>query len=278
MRHVLSFVLVVLLIVACAKPATLREAPVASNELSGQISVAGSTTVQPLAEKLAEAFTAAHPGVEIEVQGGGSSVGVKSAAQGTVDVGMASRKVKASELEKYPDLKVYAIAYDGIAIAVNPEVAVAELTKEQVRDIFAGQITKWSEVGGSDDLIVVVAREEGSGTRAAFESLIMGKEAQIVDTAILLPSNGAVRTTASTTPHAIGFLSFGYLDESVKALKIDGVAATAENAGSGDYPVVRPLNMMTKGEPTGVVKAWKDFILSADAQRIVAEEGYIAVE
>jgi phosphate transport system substrate-binding protein len=234
MRHVLSFVLVVLLIVACAKPATLTEAPVASNELSGQISVAGSTTVQPLAEKLAEAFTAAHPGVEIEVQGGGSSVGVKSAAQGTVDVGMASRKVKASELEKYPNLKVYAIAYDGIAITVNPGVAVAGLTKEQVRDIFAGQITKWSEVGGSDDLIVVVAREEGSGTRAAFESLIMGKETQIVDTAILLPSNGAVRTTLSTTPHAIGFLSFGYLDESVKALQIDGVAATAENAASGD--------------------------------------------
>jgi len=241
--------------------------------------VAGSTTVQPLAEKLAEAFSAKHPKVQITVQGGGSSVGVKSAGQGTVDVGAASREVKDSEKRKFPDLKVYTIARDGIAIVVHPDVSLDGLTKEQVKSIFAGEITNWKDFGGSDRPIVVVSREEGSGTRAAFEEMVMGKEGPpIVDTAILQPSNGAVRTTVSTTPDSIGFLSFGYLDASIKALAIDGVEATAEKAASGEYPVVRPLNLLTKGEPTGIVKAWLDFIMSDAGQRIVTEEGYIAVK
>ena len=246
--------------------------------LSGKIVEAGSTTVQPLAEKLAEAFSAKYPQVQITVQGGGSSVGVKSAGQGTVDVGAASREVKDSEREKYPDLVVHTIARDGIAIVAHPDVPLDGLTKEQVRDIFAGEITNWSDVGGPDRPIVVVSREEGSGTRAAFEEMVMGKEGPpIVDTAILQPSNGAVRTTVATTPDSIGYLSFGYLDPSVKALSIDGVKATVENAASGVYPVVRPLNLLTKGEPDGLVKAWLDFILSDEGQKIVVEEGYIAV-
>jgi phosphate transport system substrate-binding protein len=235
--------------------------------------------VQPLAEKLAEAFSAQYPEVEITVQGGGSSVGVKPAGEGTVDVCAASREVKDSEKEEFPDLVVHTIARDGIAIVAHPDVPVDGLTKEQVKGIFAGEITNWSEVGGPDKPIVVVSREEGSGTRAAFEEMVMGKEGPpIVDTAILQPSNGAVRTTVSTTPDSIAFLSFGYLDESTKVLTIDGVEATEANAASGAYPIVRPLNLLTKGEPTGVVKDWLDFILSDEGQAIVVEEGYIAVK
>jgi phosphate transport system substrate-binding protein len=251
----------------------------AEAELSGEITEAGSTTVQPLAERLAEAFSAQYPEVEITVQGGGSSVGVKSAGEGTVDVGAASREVKDSEKEEFPDLVVHTIARDGIAIVAHPDVPVGGLTTEQVRDIFAGEITNWNEVGGPDKPIVVVSREEGSGTRAAFEEMVMGKEGPpIVDTAILQPSNGAVRTTVSTTPDSIGYLSFGYLDESVKTLAVDGVEPTEANAASGAYPIVRPLNLLTKGEPSGVVKAWLDFILSDEGQAIVVEEGYIAVK
>lgn len=262
------------------KPPAKATPTSAPTGLSGHISVAGSTTVQPLAEKLAEAFNAQNLSVQIDVQGGGSSVGVKSVGQGQVDVGMASREIKQSELDEYPDLKVFTIARDGIAIVVHPDMPVNGLTKEQVKAIFAGEITNWSEVGGPDKPIVVVAREEGSGTRAAFEEMVMGGEKgpAIVDTAILQPSNGAVRTTVSTTPDSIGFLSFGYLDQSVKALAIDGVEATETNAATGAYPIVRPLNMMTKGEPTGVVKAWLDFILSDAGQAMVREEGYIAVK
>ncbi len=258
----------------------LNPAPTpAGTELSSEITEAGSTTVQPLAEKLAEAFSAQHSEVGITVQGGGSSVGVKSAGEGTVDVGAASREIKESELQEFPDLQIFTIARDGIAIVAHPDVPVDGLTKELVKDIFAGEITNWNEVGGPDKLIVVVSREEGSGTRAAFEEMVMGKEGPpIVDTAILQPSNGAVRTTVSTTPDSIAFLSFGYLDESVKTLTIDGVEPTEANAASGTYPIVRPLNLLTNGEPTGVVEAWLDFILSDEGQAIVVKEGYIAVK
>jgi phosphate transport system substrate-binding protein len=259
----------------CGAPAT--EAPSGAGP-SGQISVAGSTTVQPLAEKLAEAFSAGNPGVSIDVQGGGSSVGVKSAGQGVADVGMASREVKEEELKEFPDLKVFTIARDGIAIVAHPEVPLAGLSKDQVRDIFGGKIKSWSEVGGPDKMIVVVSREEGSGTRAAFEELVMGKDTLIVDTAILHPSNGAVRTAVSTTPDSIGYLSFGYLDRSVKALTVDGVEPSEANVASDKYPVVRPLNMLTGGEPSGAVKAWLDFILGDEGQKIVKEEGYIPVK
>jgi len=263
-----------------AVPAQPTAAPANPNPagLSGRISVAGSTTVQPLAEKLAEAFKAKNPGVQIDIQGGGSSVGVKSAGEGTVDIGTASREVKPEELQKYPDLKVFTIAQDGIAIVTHPEVPVSNLTKSQVRDIFAGKITNWKDVGGPDKPIVVVSREEGSGTRGAFEELVMGKDAVIFDKAILQASNGAVRTTVSTTPNSVGYLSFGYLDRSVKALSLEGVEATEANAASGKYPVVRPLIMLTKGEPTGVVKAWLDYILSAEGQALVSKEGYIKVK
>jgi phosphate transport system substrate-binding protein len=273
MRHLwVSFLLVAILLVsACNSPANPAE--------KMSISLAGSTTVQPVAEKLAEAFKAATPGVQIDVQGGGSSVGVKSAGEGTVDIGMASREVKDSELDEYPSLAIHTIARDGIAIAVHPGVAVDGLTVEQVRDIFSGAIANWSEVGGPDKAIVVVSREEGSGTRGAFEELVMGKDGPvIVDTAILQPSNGAVKTTVSTTDDSIGFLSFGYLDDSVKALAIDGIEATVDNAKSGTYPIVRPLNMLTGGEPQGVVKAFLDFVMSAKGQAVVEEEGYLPVE
>ena len=244
--------------------------------MSGRISVAGSTTVQPLAEVLSEAFSAEYTEVEITVQGGGSSVGVKSAGDGTVDIGMASREVKDSEFEEFPGIVVHTIARDGIAIVVHPDVELAGLTTDQVRGIFSGEIADWSGVGGSGGAIIVVAREEGSGTRAAFEDMVMG-ESMITGNAVLQPSNGAVRTTVSTTPMSIGFLSFGYLDDTVSPLPIDGVLPSEESAGSGEYPVVRPLNMITLGEPGGPAAAWLEFILGPDGQAIVSDEGYIPV-
>ena len=248
-------------------------------ELSGQLQIAGSTTVQPLAEVLAEAFMDSNPEVTIEIQGGGSSVGVTSAGEGTVDIGNASRNVKESEFEEFPALMVHTIAYDGIAIVSNPDLELPSLSIDQVKAIFAGEITNYSEVGGPEAEIVVVSREEGSGTRAAFEELVMesgDEEAFISENAILQQSNGQVRTTVSTTPDSIGYLSFGFLDESVLTVAIDDVDPSVANVKNGTYPIFRPLNMLTNGEPSDLAQAFLDYILSADGQAIVAED-YITV-
>jgi len=239
----------------------------------GTITENGSTTVQPLAEKLAGAFKAKNPDVNVVIQGGGSAVGIKSVNDGTVDIGAASRELTAAD----PTLVKHLLARDGIAIIVHPSNPVTNLTKEQVRDIYAGNITNWSQVGGQNKSIDVVAREEGSGTRTAFQDLVMGK-ALIKSDATLQNSNGFIKTSVSLDPQAIGFLSMGYVDSSVKALAINGVAATEENAKNGTYPVVRPLYFLTKQQPTGLVKDFIDFCTGTEGQKIVAEEGYITVE
>jgi phosphate transport system substrate-binding protein len=262
--------LMALIAVLIAVPLTLAGC---SGNLAKTITEAGSTTVQPLAEKWAQVFVTRNPDIQITIQGGGSSVGVKSAADGTVDIGAASRELKADE----PPLVKHLLAKDGIAIVFHPDNSISGLTKEQVKEIYAGNITNWSEVGGANEEIHVVAREEGSGTRAAFEEMVMGEDALITNTAILQPSNGALRTTVSSDPQAVGFLSFGYLDSSVKAVTIGGVTATKENALNGTYPIVRPLYFLTKEQPTGTVKEFIDFCLGTEGQTIAEEEGYIPI-
>jgi phosphate transport system substrate-binding protein len=258
---------------------TTASTPTLPPELSGTITESGSTTVQPLAEKLAGAFMTANPKVKITIQGGGTGVGIKSANDGTVDIGAASRELNKDD----PALKTFILARDGIAIIVHPSNSVSDLTKDQVRDIFAGKITNWKDAGGKDSTIHVVAREEGSGTRAALQDMVMGKDASgntvnIVKNAILQSSSGAVLQTVKGDAQAISFDSFGYLNDSIKALSIGGIAATGENARSGKYPIVRPLYFLTKNEPAGLVKAFLDYCQSADAQSIIAKEGYISVK
>jgi len=288
-RVVLSIMVFVsaLLVSACSPdlslPASTQEGTASESSeasLTGQIQIAGSTTVQPLAEVLAEAFMAANPGVAIEIQGGGSSVGVTSAGEGTVAIGNASRNVKESEFEQFPELKVIPIAYDGIAIVTHSDLEISSLSIEEVKAIFAGEITNFSEVGGPDAEIVVVSREEGSGTRAAFEELVMETgdvPGEITENAILQQSNGQIRTTVAETPNTIAYLSFGFLDDSVRTVAIDGVEPTVDNVKLEAYAIFRPLNMLTNGEPEGAAKAFLDFILSEEGQSIVSED-YITVK
>ena len=269
-------IMVLALVAACA-----TTTPTATGESAPEnvtITMAGSTTVQPLAEILAETYMVDHTNVRIDVQGGGSSVGVKAAGEQTADIGMASREIKDSEFTEFPGINVVILARDGIAIVANPDVNVENLTIEQIKGIFGGTITNWQEVGGDDASIIVASREEGSGTRAAFEEMVLGEDVLITEKAILQPSNGAIRTTISTTPYAIGYLSFGYLDDTVKAISVEGVVPTEANASNGTYPIVRPLNLVTFGEPTGAIKDFIDFVLSDAGQALVVEEGYIAVK
>ncbi|UNC93321.1 phosphate ABC transporter substrate-binding protein [Candidatus Contubernalis alkaliaceticus] len=243
-------------------------------QLSGTITIAGSTSVQPISEVLAEEFMDLYPDVRINVQGGGSSAGVKAADEGAADIGASSRDLK--DEEKH--LNEIVIAKDGIAVVVHPSNNVDTLSMEQVRDIFAGSISNWSEVGGENVDIIAVTREEGSGTRGAFEEIVMGSDNPISSKAIVQSSTGAISTTVAGDPNAIGYISLAALNNDVKTVKVDGIEVTKENILSGSYKVARPFLYLTKGEPEGLVKAFIDFILSAEGQELCNEEGLVAVK
>jgi len=239
------------------------------------VTTAGSTSVQPLSEELAGAFMEKNQNVVINVQGGGSSQGIMAADQGVAEIGAASRHLK--DIEEELGLTVYQIAVDGIGVVVNPKNdAVTGLTMEQVKKIYAGEVTNWNEVGGQDGEIRIVTRESGSGTRGVFEEVVMGKDTKIFDKAITQNSNGGVRTAVANDEAAIGYVSISYINDEVKAVKIEGVEATVDNVKSGSYKISRPFNYLTKGEPQGAAKEFIDFVMN-EGQEIVAKD-YISVK
>lgn len=244
------------------------------------ITVAGSTTVLPIAQKTAEAYMDTHPNADIQVSGGGSSVGVKSVGEGTMSIGMASRDLKDSEKEGYPDLVQHVVAKDGIALIVYASNPIDYLTVEDVKSIYDGSYTNWNEVGGDDMEIVVIGRDSASGTREFFWEHVMGKD-DFTQDMLEMNSNGAVKQQVSQTPGAIGYVGLGYIDDTVKAVDIDTGDGTAEatvaNVLAGEYPIARSLNMFTDGQPTGLAKSYLDYIMSPEGQAIVGEEGFVPV-
>lgn len=248
----------------------------AAEEKDTKITVSGSTSVGPTMEVLAEEYKKANEGVEIEVQQVGSSAGITNTIQGTSALGMASRDLK--EEEKAEGLKEYTMAIDGIAVITNKDNKVKDLTMEQVKDIYTGKITNWKEVGGKDAEIVVVSREDGSGTRDGFQELVgfeseeLSKDAQISD------GSGNIKTTVTGNENAIGYTSFGYLDDSINGVSIDGVSPTEENIENNSYTIKRPFLLVTKGDAKENVQAFIDYILSEDGQKIVSEKGFMKVQ
>ena len=216
----------------------------------GGITIAGSTSVQPFAEQWAEAYHEKHGGAEINVQGGGSTAGVKATIDGAADIGSCSRELKPEEAAQ---VKATVVAVDGETMVVHPDNPVADLTVDQVRGIYAGDIGNWKDVGGPDRKINVVTREVGSGARGAFEELAMGGKS-IAASALVQNSQGAVRQMVSTDSSAIGYVSHGVVDKSVKPLKLNGIEPTLETVKNGSYPLVRPFLFLTKGDPAGPAK------------------------
>lgn len=237
-----------------------------------EIIVAGSTSVEPFADKWAEVYMEKHPNIIVNVQGGGSSAGIQAAEYGVADIGTCSRELKPEE----KDLNEIIVAYDGLAIIVHPTNKIDDLTIEQIKQIFAGQIRNWQEFGGKDKAMTVVTREEGSGTRGAFQELVMKKE-RIFKGAIVQDSNGTVREIVANDPNAIGYISLGLVNDKVKALKLDGIIATDENIVTKRYNLVRPFLFVTKDNPTGEVKNFIDFVLSQEGQELIRKEGLIPV-
>lgn len=232
--------------------------------------VAGSTSVQPYAEVLAEEYMVLNHGSEIDIQGGGSSAGITAAQSRSADIGMSSRALKDEE----KSLWYVEIARDGLVLIVNPKNPIQNLTLDQVRDIYTATITDWSQLGGPKSKINIITREEGSGTRSAFAELVMDKT-EITPKAIVQDSNGAVRQLVADDPNAIGFISLGLVNDKVKALHLGGIAATRENIMNGSYSLSRPFLFVTNGEPTGLAKEFIDFTLSSEGQKLLSNEGLI---
>ncbi|MEI8207093.1 MAG: phosphate ABC transporter substrate-binding protein [Kiritimatiellales bacterium] len=234
------------------------------------VTAAGSTAFQPFAEKLAEQFMAQQPDIAVTIQGGGSALGIQAALSGAAQIGMADLVQLPPEAQA---LTAVVVARDGIAVVVNNANPVKDMTLEQICGIFNGKIRNWKELGGADHEITVVSREAGSGTRSSFEKIV--KDVSLTKDAIIQDSNGTIRETVIMDANAIGYLSHGLLTEKIKAVTVHGTACTTEEVVAGRYPLVRPVYLLTKGEPTGACKAFIDYVCSAEGQKTIKDNGLI---
>ncbi len=238
-----------------------------------RIVIAGSTSVQPVAEKLAEKYMEEHSDVRIDVMGGGSGLGIRSVSQNIISVGTSSKSFNLSE---NPGLNNYTIGKEGILVVVNVESPVDDLSQSQLKDIFSGKITNWKELGGPDAKINLVIREDGSGTRQAFDDMVMGKT-KVKSDAVVQTSTESIKLAVKQDPNAIGYISLTHMTPDVKALKIDGIEPSLETIIDNTYVLQRPFLFITKGKPEGEVKKFIEWCLSPVGQKIVKEEKIVPI-
>jgi phosphate transport system substrate-binding protein len=245
---------------------------VACQRSKAGITVAGSTSVEPFAELLAEEYMIIHPKSHIYVQGGGSTAGIEAVMTRAANIGMSSRHLVGDEKKLY----AVTIAKDAIAVIVHPTSPIDNLPLNKIREVFSGKIVNWKELGGPNHPVDIVTREEGSGTRESFQKFVMGKE-DISLGALVQDSNGAVRQVISSDPNAIGYISLGLVNNQVKALRISGIQPNLTNVYSGKYTLVRPFLFVFDGEPVGEAKSFLDFVLSPQPQKLLLKEGLVPV-
>ena len=253
---------------------TSAEATEAAADLKGSISLAGSTSMEKLCEAMSESFMEKYPDINVTAEYTGSGAGIESLEAGSVDIGNSSRNLKDSELEAGAVENIVAI--DGIAVIVDKDNTVAELSSDDLGKIYKGEVTNWSELGGNDEAIVVIGRENGSGTRTAFEELLGLEDA--CKYAQELDSTGGVLAKVASTPGAIGYVSLDVVDDTVQAVSLDGAEASEESILAGNYLLSRPFVMATMGEiseQNELVKTWFDYIASEDGQAVIKGLGLI---
>jgi phosphate transport system substrate-binding protein len=244
--------------------------------LQGKIDIAGGTAHIPVMNDAAKRIQRAFPDIRITVAGGGSGVGVEKVGQGLVEVGNTGRPLSQKEKDAH-GLVTFPFAIDGVAVVVHPSNPVANLTPAAARDIYEGQITNWQDAGGEDQPINLFTRDEASGTREVFWEKLLAK-GKIAEKANVVASNGAMKVAVAGDPGAIGYISLGHVDRTVKALRIDGVEASQANAAAGKYFVVRKLYMNTKGQPSPLVQALIDYIRGPEGATLITAAGYIPTQ
>jgi len=272
MHKLITLAALVLLVAACGTAPATPQPPTPPPQ-SGRITFAGSTTVQPLAAKLAEAFQQQYPGVTLDIAAGGSVVGIQAIHDGAVDIGMASRKLNPDEEE---GIAQHQIAVDVIAVVVNNSNPVEGLTLSQLQDIYLGEVTNWSEVGGPNQPIEVVIREKTSGTRGAFDEIVLYTQEPTAPKLQTAMTAGDVAALVAAEPDAIGYVGFGNVEPGLKLLAIDGVLPSEETAREGSYTLVRPLLLLTGPLTQPLAQTFVDYALSAEGQQVVKDSGWVA--
>ena len=264
-----------MLLAGCGGGGSQQAASSGGEKISGKISASGSTALLPLLKSAQEAFQDKYKDVTVNVAGGGSFTGMNQVAEGSVDIGDSD--VNLPDEYKDKGLVDHKVVVEPFVFIVDKANKVDNLTKNQVIGILTGKITNWKEVGGDDQKITLIHRAKSSGSRATISDVVL-KGANFTDDAVIQDSNGAVRAAIASTPGAIGYVDAPYADDSVKVLKFDGVEYSAQNIIDGKYPIYGYGHMYTKGEPTGAVKAFIDYILSDEFQNSQVEKlGFIPV-
>jgi len=245
-----------------------------------KLTIQGSTTVLPIAQAAAEAYMDNNPDADITVRGGGSGTGIAALIDGATDIADASRPMKDKEIktarEKGVNPVAHVVARDGIAVVVHPDNPINEISIEDIKAVYTGEINRWDKVGGKGT-IVVVSRDAASGTFEAFNELALNN-AKLTDAALMLASNLEIARTVAQTPGAIGYIGLGYLTDEVKALKVEGIMPSEATVNNDSYPLARPLFMYTNGNPKGLAKGFINFIMSSAGQTIVKEAGFVPVK
>lgn len=261
------------LLKACATSPSLTPTSTPSI-LSGKLTFAGSTTMQPLAERLSQVFREDNPLVQFEIAAGGSKVGINAVHEGTADIGMSSRALSAEEEE---GIQVYTVGLDALAIIVHPQNTINGLTLEQLRDIYWGKITNWKEVGGADLPIIPIQREISSGTRGAFDEIVLEKVEASAPNLQTVVTAGDVASAVAQQEGSIGYVGFGNLEQNVRLIAINEVIPSPETIIAGSYNLYRPLSFLTGPLSNPLAEIFIQFVLSEEGQRYITEFGWIPV-
>lgn len=290
-RYALAGVVLLAVFAGCTKPegGGVPAGPTgAAGGERGQITIKGSDTMVQLAQAWAQEFMKTHPSISVRVTGGGSNTGIVALINRGTDVANASRPMKEEEkrsaASRGVDVKEFVVAQDALSVIVHPSNPINELTMQQLKDIYSGKITNWKELGGPDQRIVLNSRESSSGTYIFFQEHVLGKGVPYAKTAMLQPSTSAIVQNVAQDKGGIGYVGLGYVNETVKSVKMKkdaaspAVAANVEDVLNGTYPLSRPLYQYTAGEPTGAVKTWIDWVQGPEGQAVVKKLDFVPIK
>jgi phosphate transport system substrate-binding protein len=274
MKRILSLLTIMIFLAACSQSQSIPPTPT-EDTLTGKLSFAGSTTMQPLVARLGDEFRSIHPHVTLDIAAGGSAVGIKAIHDGTTDIGMASRVLTTDEAA---GINKFQVASDVLALVVHPTNPIKNLTLAQLQDIYMGKITNWQSLGGPDLAILPVQRETSSGSRGAFDEMVLKNKTATATRLITIATAGDEAANVANNPGAIGYIGFGNIDNTIKVIMINGILPTQKTAQDNSYPLTRPLSFLTGPLSQPLAQTFIDYALSPQGQKSIQDLGWVPVK